>query len=244
MTFERNSCNFFLGLASLSLLIICAACGGGSGSFVLPNVQSLANWQACTGPVCAGGVGTATYSITQDESSPSLDNNSSEFQIGGPTGFSNVKWSETLPADSGVTQFTLNLQAYVADPSAPQAIAFGVSQITNGVYYSFKFQCDFKGTGLWQLWDPANQAWSPTTIACTQFPANQWIPFVFDFERTNSGQLHYKDFSINGTINVLDLYFNPSAKTPDAIVVHFDEDGDSNQDAYSVWLDEVTLSAH
>ena len=242
MAFERNSCKFVFGFLCLSLLIICAGCGSG-GSFVLTNIQSLPGWQACTGPVCAGGVGVATYSITQGEASPSLDNNSSEFQIGGSTGFSNVKWSETLPSDNSVSNFTLDLQAYVAAPGAPQAISFGVSQIIKGSYYSFKFQCDFKGTGLWQVWDPANQAWSPTTIACTQFPANQWVHLVFDFERTDSGKVHYKDFSINGSSNVLDLYFNPSAKTPDAIVVHLDEDGDSNQDAYSVWLDEVTLSA-
>jgi hypothetical protein len=60
-------------------------------------------------------------------------------------------------------------------------------------------------------------------------------------ERTNSNQLHYKSFSINNQSNTVDQYFNPSSKTPDALVVHFDEDGDSAQDPYSVWLDQVTL---
>jgi hypothetical protein len=242
MTFERNS-KLCLGLVCLFFLIVCTACGSG-GSFVLSDIQSLPGWQACTGPVCAGGVGNATYAIFQGESSPSLDNNSAEFQIGGSTGFSNVKWTETLPADNSVSHFTLDLQAYLTDPGAPQSLAFGVSQIVRGVYYSFKFQCDFKGgSGVWQVWDAANQGWAPTQIACTQLPANQWIHFIFDMERTSSNKLHYKDFSINGTPNVLDLYFNPSAKTPDAIVIHFDEDGDASQDSYSVWLDEVTLSA-
>ena len=241
MTIERNYPGVCLWLICLSLLIVSAACGSG-GNGVISNIQNQSGWQACTGPSCAGGNGYATYSITQNESAPSLDGKSAEFQIGGSTGFSNVKWSGTFPAADSATKFTLDLQAYLSDPSAPQALSFGVSQIVFGAYYSFKFQCDFKGTGLWQVWDAANQVWAPTGISCTQLTANQWTHFVFDVERTNSNQLHYKDFSINGQPNIVDLYFNPGAKTPDAIVVHLDEDGDSAQDPYSVWLDEVTLT--
>ncbi len=241
MTAKRNSSKV-LWLACLSLLIVAMSCGSGSsGPTVLSNIQNQPGWQACTGPNCAGGNGNAAYSITQGESAPSLDGESAEFQIGGSTGFSNVKWTNTNPAANSATQFVLDLQAYLSDPSAPQAISFGVSQIALGMYYSFKFQCDFKGTGAWQVWDPANQVWTATGTSCAQLPANQWTQFTFEVERTNSNQLHYKDFLINGQLNTVDLYFNPSTKSPDALVIHFDQDGDSNQDPYSVWLDEVTL---
>ena len=83
--------------------------------------------------------------------------------------------------------------------------------------------------------------WASTGIACTQLPAGQWTHFTFEMERTSSNQLHYKDFLINGQLNTVDLSFNPSAKNPDALAIHFAEDGDAGQDPYSVWLDEVTL---
>jgi hypothetical protein len=243
MAAERNSSKICLWLACLSLMIVSASCGSG-GNAIISNIQKQSNWQACTGPTCAGGNGNATYSITQGESSPSLDGAAAEFQIGGSTGYSNVKWTRTFPATDSATQFTLDLQAYLSDPSAPQAISFGVSQIVGSAYYSFKFQCDFKNTGTWQVWDAANQAWAPTGTSCTLLPAGEWIHFVFQVERTNSNQLHYKQFSINAQINSVDLYFNPSVKTPDALVVHVDEDGDSAQDPYSVWLDAMTLTYH
>ena len=49
---------------------------------------------------------------------------SAEFQTGGSTGYSNVKWTKTFPAVDSATQFTLDLQAYGTDPNAPQALAF------------------------------------------------------------------------------------------------------------------------
>jgi len=248
MTTKRNSAKFFLAFTCLSLLLICAACGSGSSggagntAITVSDIQNQSDWTGCTGPSCAGGAGNATYSLIQGESSPSLDGMTAEFQLGGSTGLSNVAWTKTFPALNSATQFTLDLQAYVTCPCWPQALSFGISQIIGGQDYSFKYQCDFNGTGEWNLWDPRNKVWADTGIACSQLPADSWTHFVFQMERKDN-KLHYQGFSINGQSTPLDIYFNPGAGTPDAIAVHFDEYGDSAQDPYSVWLDKVIVTA-
>ena len=191
MTTKRNSAKVFLGLACLSLLMVCAACGSGSSgagnpAVTVSDIQNQPNWTGCTGPGCAGGVGNATYSIIQGETAPSLDGISAEFQLGGSTGLSNVAWTKTFPALDSATQFTLDLQAYVICPCWPQALSFGISQIIGGQDYTFKYQCDFNGTGDWNLWDPSHQVWADTGIACSQLTASAWTHFVFQMERKDN----------------------------------------------------------
>ena len=246
MTTKWNSAKVLLGLACLSLLVVCVACGSGgaadpTGPTTVSNIQNQSGWTGCTGPSCAGGVGNATYSLIQGESSPSMDGMTAEFQLGGATGLSNVAWTKTLPASDSATEFTLDLQAYVDCGCWPQSLSFGVSQVTGGQDYSFKYECDFDGTGDWNLWDPAHQVWADTGLACSPLAPKGWTHLVFQMERAN-GQLHYKGFSVNSQSYPLNIYFNPGARTPDALEVHFDEGGDSVQDPYSVWLDQVTLT--
>ena len=48
---------------------------------------------------------------------------------------------------------------------------------------------NFNGSGKWDVWDGVN-GWTPTQVACTQFPANQWIHLVWDYQRVGN-QVHY-----------------------------------------------------
>jgi len=45
------------------------------------NIEAMTNWHDCT--TCANGAGTAVYSMTQHQASPSLNGNSTKFSLGG-----------------------------------------------------------------------------------------------------------------------------------------------------------------
>jgi hypothetical protein len=72
---------------------------GGSGGVpstatTFSRIEEMSGWGSCTG--CAGGGENATYSMTQNQSSPSLDDNSTKFAIGGTTPFSHGLWWKRL----------------------------------------------------------------------------------------------------------------------------------------------------
>lgn len=216
---------------------------GVGGALKYSNIDDLAGW---TNVATGTGVGT----LTQNVASPSLDGGSAQFGYQQTTAFSDVNWENVLTYDGTLSKYTLYLDAYLTDATIPQALEFGVSHAVGGNDYPFKFQCDFKNSHLWRVWDEANQAWLSTSATCasSQFPANTWVHLSFDFQRTSGNQLNYQQFTVasdaNGvTSTSVNLNANPSAET-NIIEAHFKQFGPATAStSYTVWIEKMNVTA-
>lgn len=221
----------------------------------MTNLQNLAGWEPCTalfdpghpraGQICAAGLGNAVASLTQNQSSPSLSGSSAKFSIGGPEGYSNELWTQWLGGGSNTTHFIYDLYFYIDNPSVTQALEFDVNQSFGGKRWVYGTECNIRADGVWDVWDGRpGHGWTPTSVPCKGFPANTWIHLVWTFERVGD-QVHYISVQVGDTVYPVDQYqSNEPVWVMEDINVAFQMDGDINQEPYSVWLDNVTLTTY
>lgn len=218
----------------------------------IADIQQMPNWQPCSaifppgdpraGQICAAGLGTAVSTMTENQSSPSLSGASAKFTMGGPTPYSNELYTKFLGGGSVPSKFTYDLEFMVDQPDRPQALEFDVNQTFGGQRWVFGSECNFKGDGMWDVWDGV-KGWQPTTAPCTPVAANTWVHLVWQLERVGN-QVHYISLTVGDQTYPLDLYYsNQPTWTMEDIDVAFQMDGDYAQEPYNVWLDNVTLTA-
>ena len=202
---------------------------------VTPNIDD-GSWTSCASPTCSPAVNNIA--------SPSLDNASTQFTLGGSTPFPTASWTATPSnVSTSANHFTLDFWAYMTSPASSQALNFVVDEITGGKEYAFKVECDFKDTKVWQVWDPAGATWQPTSVGCAVFTANSWNHFTFRFQRTGNNQLLYQDMVINNVTYNFNVLKNPVSNTnSNPVVVKVELVGDGTPDSYSLWVDEMSLA--
>jgi hypothetical protein len=201
---------------------------------VASKIEDMPGWQWCSAETsnhhpCASGLGNAVSWKADNQTEPSRDGSSAQFHIAGPKGYSNALWWETLNPDPALTHFNYDLWFYVDHPEVSQALEFDVNQSFNGTRYTWGSECNFKGTGKWDVWDPQAGKWVPSQVDCPEFSANAWHHLLWQLERVN-GQVHYISLTVDNQV------------FPVNIDVAFQMDGDANQTPYNVWLDQVTLT--
>ncbi len=224
----------------------------------ISSIQALPGWQSCSatfppgsgrdGQICAAGLGTADSTMTQNQSSPAMDGNSAKFSMGTgitpecPNAYCNMLYFNAIGGGNSVSKFTYDLYFYIDNPNASQALEFDINQTFGGNRWVWGSECNFNGSGKWDIWDDIN-GWKPTSIDCKPFPANTWIHLVWNVERVGS-QVHYISLTVaDQTFNVDTYFSNQPAWTLEEIDVAFQMDGNFQQQPYNVWLDEVNLTA-
>jgi hypothetical protein len=180
--------------------------------------------------------------MINDQNTPSLDGSSAKFSISGSQGYSNALWWEFLTPNSAFTHFVYDFWFYINNPGVSQALEFDVNQTINGTRYTWGSECNFKGTGKWDIWNDKTGQWVPSDVACPMFSGDAWHHGTWQLERVN-GQVHYISLTVDNRVFPVDIYMDPQTNWKgNEIDVAFQMDGDSNQDAYDVWLDKVTLT--
>jgi hypothetical protein len=218
----------------------------------ISDIQTLPGWQSCSatfpagsgrdGQICAAGLGTAISTMTENQSTPSMDGKSAQFSMAGPTPYSNMLYFNAVAGGNSVSHFTYDLYFYIDNPNAAQALEFDINQTFGGNRWVWGSECNFNGSGKWDIWDDIN-GWKPTSIDCTPFPANTWIHLVWNVERVGN-QVHYISLTVGDqTYNVDTYYSNQPDWTLEEIDVAFQMDGNYRQQPYNVWLDKVNLTA-
>jgi len=229
---------------------------------VISGIQNMPGWQSCSadfppgsqraGQLCAAGLGTAVSTMTEGQSTPSMDGKSAEFSISGPTGYSNILYFNPIAGGNNVSHFTYDLYFWIDHPESPQALEFDLNQAYDDTgagtpqRWTWGSECNFKGEtpGMWDIWDDANSTWRETTVPCDPFPANTWNHLTWNVERVGS-QVHYISLAVNGQVYGVDTYYNNQQGWDlEEIDTAFQMDLDSNADPYNVWLDEVNLTAY
>ena len=223
------------------------------GQTTISGIQAMPGWQSCSalfpqgsgraGQICAAGLGTAVSSMTQNQSSPAMDGNSTKFSMGGPTPYSNMLYFNAVAGGNNVSHFTYDLYFYIDNGTAPQALEFDINQTYGGQRWVWGSECNFNGSGKWDIWNDVT-GWQPTVYPCTDFPSNTWIHLIWNVERVGN-QVHYISLQVGDTTYPVDTYYpNQPDWTLEEIDVAFQMDGNYAQTPYNVWLDQVNLTAY
>lgn len=213
----------------------------------IANIEQMPAWESCTqllnGYVCASGLGNAGYSMEENIANPSRDGHSAQFDIWGNVGYSNALfWKQVTPNDNA-THFVFDWWVYVDHPELAQSLEFDLNQTVNQTKYIFGSQCNFKDTGRWDIWDGLTGKWIPSGLSCAVFQAHSWNHFTWNLERVN-GKVHYISLAINNVTYPVEMWEYPQtnvdARELNAAV---QLDGDWRQDPYSIWVNQISITA-
>ena len=212
-----------------------------STAVVKSNIDQMTGWASCT--VCAGANANgpvATYSMVENQASPSLDGASAKFSISGTTPYSDALWWKQLGAADTATHLKYDVDFYITNPGVAQALEFDNNQ-SNGVHkFIFGTQCNIKG-GHWDVWGNASGNWLSTGIACSVPTAFVWHHLTWEFQRTSTNVI-FVGFTYDGVTHYVNRSYPARSSTVHEMNVAFQMDGDFAMHAYSTWLDRVTLT--
>ena len=232
----------------------------GSGK-TFANLQATGGWKGygeyppkydvCTN--CGGGV---TWSMSQHISSPSLSGNATKFSIGGTNPYSDVLWtnpligtnsSQGLPDSDhkiipNLHGFTYDLYFFGANLELSQVLEFDINQYFNTMGFTWGHQCRVAGGHEFDIWDNVNWHWVATGVPCNPV-SNSWNHLTLVVERTWDNKLQYHSITLNGKTSILDRYFPPfGVGNWYGVTANYQMDGNYKQAAYSVYVDQFSLT--
>ena len=229
---------------------------------IIANLQTSPGWTGyallppsygiCSG--CSPGGPQTTWWSQQGVSSPSLSGSSMQFDIGGQTAYSDALWNNHLIgqfSSQGIPDYSnsINNQAhnfiydvyfFAQNLSRAQALEFDINQFVNGQSYIWGHECRIAGGNQWDVWDNPHQTWHPTGVGC--YPLNnQWNHLTIQVQRTSDGHLLFQTITLNGATATLNRYDTPTSSSWSGITVNYQQDGNQQQQPYSIWLDNVSF---
>ncbi len=197
-----------------------------------------------------------TFSMKQNIKSPSLSGASMELSLGGSQGYGDGFWNNHLIGDGSsqgmpdskhtlvptLHNFTYDVYFWADDIGLSQAVEFDINQFFNNQGFIWGHECRVAGGNEWDIWDNVHSKWIPTGISC--YPnSNSWNHLTLQVQRTSDNQLLYQSITLNGQTNTVNKYY-PAGSAPGwyGVTVNYQEDGNSVQSAYSVYLDQLTFT--
>ncbi|MBW4038703.1 MAG: hypothetical protein HIU91_07465 [Acidobacteria bacterium] len=236
---------------------------GGAASKTIYNVQSLSGWNQwgelapldniCNAP-CNNQV---NWSMNQNNSSVSLSGNSTQFNLGGVTPYSDVLFSNPV-LGQGNTQglndaqhlilpaihnFTLDTEVYVTNLSVTQSLELDVNWYANGIGMEWGTQCNHLGDQSWDIWDNVHAHWFSTGVACNLNNA-AWNHVVIQVQREPNNDLLYQTITVNGVVNNINTTVPPFS-VPQVwygMTVNFQMDGNVKQSPYTLYADNMNFT--
>ncbi len=214
-----------------------------SNATVISKIEAMSGWEHCDTCAGPGGNGASVpYSMTQYVSNPSMDGSSTHFWLGGSTPYSAALWWKQLGANNTASNFVYDVYFYMTSPNYSQALEFDVNQSVGGKKYIFGTQCNYRGTGQWDVWDGLALLWRPTGIACAVPSAYQWHHLVWEFSRDSSGHANFIAVTLDGIKKYVNRTYSMGGSSVNEINVAFQMDGDYAEHNYDAWLDQIKLS--
>jgi major membrane immunogen (membrane-anchored lipoprotein) len=255
---EWDNCG---GAAVAPISITVGGSGSTSGSFT--SLQEKAGWNGyallppaydiCTSCLPSGP--QATWSMTQNVSSPSLSGHSSEMSIGGDTDYADILWnnhlignfsSQGMPDPNktivpNLYNFTYDVYFYADNFSVSQALEFDINEFVNGQSFIWGHECRIAGGNEWDIWDDTAGSWHPTGVACNPVP-NTWNHLTLQVERTSDNQLLFQSITLNGDTATINYQESPTSTDWYGVTINYQQDGNYEQTPYTVWIDNLTFT--
>ncbi|HYX53113.1 MAG TPA: hypothetical protein VE783_06660 [Candidatus Limnocylindrales bacterium] len=220
-----------------------AAHSSAAAQVTFSNIDQMTGWGNCT--VCAG-IGAsgpvASYSLVENQASPSLDGHSAKFSIGGSTPYSDALWWKQLGARNSTANFTYDVYFYLKSPQYAQALEFDVNQSNGAHKFIFGTQCNIKNGAQFDIWDNANARWVHTGIACNMPSAYKWHHLTWNFKRTST-QVIFVSVTLDGVTHYVNRSNNARSSGANELNIAVQMDGDYAMHSYQMWVDKATLKA-
>jgi len=223
---------------------------GWNGYALLPPAYAICGSCSAIGP-------QATWSMSQAVTKPSITGSATQFDLGGQTPFADILWNNHLIGDFSsqgmpdtsrslvpmLHNFIYDVWFYGTNLELSQALEFDINQFFSGKSFIWGHQCRIASGHEWDTWDNVNAKWIPTGVACNPL-SNAWNHLTIVVQRTASDQLLFQSIALNGvTSNVNVTRPHGSAQTSwYGFTLNYQMDGNSAQQAYSVWLDQLNFS--
>jgi hypothetical protein len=190
----------------------------------------------------------ASWGTEQNIASPSLSGKAMRFDIGGSTPFAdilwNVKFTTKLKDQKAVPQyhqFTYDVYFYGENLETSQALEFDINQFINNQSFIWGHECRIASGHEWDTWNNQTMHWVKSGIPCNP-KSNAWNHLIIQAERTSDNQLHFDSITLNGVTSKVDRYDTPTATTWYGMTINYQMDGNSKQQPYSVYLDNLNFS--
>ncbi|MFP5235572.1 MAG: hypothetical protein ACLGSD_06695 [Acidobacteriota bacterium] len=214
-----------------------------SNATVLSEMQNdQANWSICS--QCAAGTNvTKNYTLTFDQSQPSLSGSSLEMYAGGPR-WSNVLFKDIMMGTNHNTHFLWDFWVY-HDPAVENhfwSSELDFYVVLSGNEYMIGSQCDF-GDGYWSTWDSNGNRWVLNGIPCPHWTPGWHHVQEYDELVNNGTQYRYDTIVFDGTPYALNQTWNTNSTTwQDQTGLQFQLDQDPTGTPLHEWADKVTLT--
>jgi hypothetical protein len=235
--------------------------GGGNGKS-FSNLQHSGGWadygqRAPTFVDCSPSpCDNIAFSMSQGVKSPSITGEATEMYLGGNEPYGDGLWNNHLIGDGSsqgmpdsnhsivpsLHDFTYDVYFWGGNLGLAQAVEFDINQFFDNLGFIWGHECRVAGGNEWDIWDNVSQHWVPTGVSC--YPvSNSWNHLTLQVERTSENQLLYKSITLNGKVANLNQYYSPgSAPGWYGVTVNYQQDGNSKQSPYSVYLDQLTFT--
>jgi hypothetical protein len=211
-------------------------------------IEQMSGWGMCAECAGTGGTGpTGTVSLTHNQTSPSLDGNSSKYFIGGSTPYTNALfWKKLITSTQASTNkathhFIYDAKFYVKDATAVSGLEWDINQYVSGKFYLFGTQCGFRTSHTWDIYNNTGHKWVSTGFSCTNLKSYSWHHVIIEMERTTGDRLHYISVSLDGNKHYVNKYYYPTSTSYSAVTVNYQMDGNSYMTDYNTWLDKFSL---
>ena len=213
-----------------------------ANAHVINDIQLMPNWSSCSGD-CSGEFGTnGVYTMQPGISQPSVTGSAIRFDLQGGTPWGTALWWKQLGGDDTKTHFVYELQFYLDNPSASQALEFAVNQNGGGWRYEYAVQCDIKGSHKWRVWNRHSESWKPSSVGCPMPTANQWHKLVWEFERTADHKVVFAAVTLDGQRSEINMTADAFTASGSGIDVAYQMDAEGGPTPYSSWVDAIKLT--
>ena len=206
----------------------------------------------CSPSPCDG----ISFSMSQGVSSPSLSGAAAEFNVGGNVPYSDALFnnhligqmsSQGMPDSNGTIvpslhDFTYDVYFYGDNLNQAQAVEFDINQFFGGMGFIWGTECRIASGNQWDIFDNQNARWTPTGIPCHP-KSNSWNHVTIKVQRNADNTMQYDSITLNGQTSTLNwTYGHGSAPNWYGVTINYQMDGNSKQDSYNIYLDNLTFS--
>jgi hypothetical protein len=239
--------------------------GSGATGTVISNVQTQdQTWQSwgqgapsytdCSPSPCHGYQWSMNFGVTL----PSLSNNATQFNLGGPQGtakYGDALFSSELigslskhvrDSDHSLLptlhEFTYDMDFYVTDPSITQVLEFDITMYMKGAKMIWGTQCNYLGDHDWDIYDNAGHKWVSAGVPCQLVQG--WNHLTLHMHREDDNTLLYESITLDGTIYNLNKTSAPGTASSNwwAVTVNYQMDGNSEQTPNKTYVDNFTFT--
>lgn len=220
--------------------------GGTGGSTTISNIESMSGWTFCSSCAQKGGTGLSVPAgYNQNQSSPSMDGNSTQYWLGGTSSqaYGNALFFTRLSPASTANNFKLDFYLYIKDATKAQAIEMDIFYSRGGKKNYFLTECDTNGkyAGTWQVSNAVIDTWQHTGLPC-HMKSYAWNHVVLQFYRNGDGSTKFVSVSMNGDQHYVNQTYPAKNVTSFEMNPAVQLDGNSHQDNFSVWVDKMQVT--